>query len=529
MNISLPNITESKIGIIYVYYERNNQQKNQTNLSFFIKHGLADNKWLNLDIETLIVINGHQCEVIIPNKPNINILTEDNCSDWEGWYNGIKYYENKYKKPIWNIFDYICLIDCGSFGPIYDESSSDHWLIPFYNRMIKYNSVIATPCISFLPNTNPSGIGPRVVPIFSLLRCTEHIMTLIIKETISCKDETSITEYHKSQMLLKFNTHTNSVLGNKYDKQDSVLTGEYGLSRVLIKHGYNVTSLLYDFDCHDEKMWSINNNIEPDRLNSFNGKNIPLNTIFIKNLWRYENSYVSLPVLYNECINYYYEKLKMKSIFDELIITNNYDLLKIDSCDNKYGNWNSKKEYYEKYGYAEEDILFKKPTKDLHGCLIYAHYDSNNMIKDYVIQTINTFRYLGYHILFFTACEHLSNVSVLPCNVFYTKNNGAGTDWKIWLLGCKYLVTNNINFNYVFLLNDSIILPVNGINNFEKTIQNMRSSSDFWGHWDSNEIEWHIIGTPIEFNYRMINDVILFIEQRIPICSSKMDYIIKMK
>jgi hypothetical protein len=96
-------------------------------------------------------------------------------------------------------------------------------------------------------------------------------------------------------------------------------------------------------------------------------------------------------------------------------------------------------------------------------------------------------------------------------------------------LGCKYLVTNNINFNYVFLLNDSIILPVNGINNFEKTIQNMRSSSDFWGHWDSNEIEWHIIGTPIEFNYRMINDVILFIEQRIPICSSKMDYIIKME
>ena len=31
------DFTKAKIGIIYVYYERKNEQKNQTNLSFFIK------------------------------------------------------------------------------------------------------------------------------------------------------------------------------------------------------------------------------------------------------------------------------------------------------------------------------------------------------------------------------------------------------------------------------------------------------------------------------------------------------------
>ena len=201
MNIILPNIKESRIGLIYVYYERKGQQKNQTNLSFFIKHGLRNDQWLNLNIESLFVINGHQCEVIIPNKPNINILKQDNCSDWEGWLNGIKFYENKYNKPIWEMFDYLCLINCGSFGPIYEDNINDHWLMPFYNRMVKYNAVIASPCLSFLPNTNPCGTGPKVVPIFSLLRCTEHIITLLTKEQISCTDDTSINLHYINQLI----------------------------------------------------------------------------------------------------------------------------------------------------------------------------------------------------------------------------------------------------------------------------------------------------------------------------------------
>jgi hypothetical protein len=537
---SLPNIRDSRIAIIYVYYERKNEQKNQTNLSFFIKYGLNDKLWTKMNISTLFVINGHQCEVLIPTtKPNVYLLKEDNCSDWEGWYNGIKYFENTHpqKKKIWEQFDYLCLINAGATGPIYESKPLDHWLIPFYNKMVKDSAVICSPCMSFLPNTNPGGPGPKVVPIFSLIRCTETIMNLLTNVQISCKDDLSTDTYYEERFLKIFNKHHNTILGHKYDKQDAVLTGEYGLSRILVKNGYRLTSLLYNdnFNCHNPANWIINSNKEPDRYMSFNGQNVPLSTIFIKNIWRWEDTYVCLPVLYDECKNYIYSKLNMKPIFTEDItnILYNYDLLNIKS--NGKGlvtapDWSSKQDFYNKYGASEEIILYNKPTENFNGCLIYAHYDSDNIIKDYVIQTIKAFRYFGYDILFFTASQSLKNVDVLPCNVFYVKNDGAGTDWKIWLHGCNYLKKNNKqNYSHIFLLNDSIILPINGLLNFRKTIQQMRDTSDFWGHWESNEVEWHIVGTPIEFKYSMINNVKNFIKKTIPICSNKNDYILKME
>lgn len=535
---SLPDIKSAKIGIIYVYYERKNEQKNQTNLSFFIKYGLNDKLWTKLNITTLFVVNGYQCEVLIPKaKPNIFLLNEKNCSDWEGWYNGIKYFEQMYGKKIWEQFDYLCLINAGAIGPIYESNIEDHWLIPFYNKMVKDRAIICSPCMSFLPNTNPGGPGPKVVPIFSLLRCTENIINLLINSQVSCTDNLSVDTYYKQRSIDLFGKHQNTVLGPKIDKIDAVLTGEYGLSRILINNGYRLTSLLYNdnFNCHNSANWSINNNKEPDRYMSFNGKNIPMTTIFIKNIWRWENSYVCLPVLYNECKEFIYSKLNMKPIFQDISnMYYNYDLLTVKiSGEGISGspNWNSKKDFYNKYGEAEEIILFNKPSNFFKGCLIYAHYDADNIIKDYVIQTINTFRYFGYDILFFTASQTIKNIDTLPCNLFYVKNDGAGTDWKIWLHGCKFLIKNSNpnNYSHVFLLNDSIILPINGIINFGKTIEQMRLTSDFWGHWESNEVEWHIVGTPIEFKYNMINDIIYFIQNTLQLCSTKIDYVLKME
>ena len=48
----------------------------------------------------------------------------------------------------------------------------------------------------------------------------------------------------------------------------------------------------------------------------------------------------------------------------------------------------------------------------------------------------------------------------------------------------------------------------------------MRKTCDFWGHWDSTDIEWHIVGTFIEFKYAMIHDVIHFIQDKIKIHTS---------
>jgi hypothetical protein len=533
----LPDIRESRIGIIYVYYERKNEQKNQTNLSFFIKYGLNDKLWDKLNIMTLFVINGRQCEVQIPTKPNVFVLKEDNCSDWEGWYNGINYFENLNGKKIWEQFDYLCLVNAGAIGPIYEENIEDHWLIPFYNKMVKDNAVLCSPCMSFLPNSNPGGPGPKVVPIFSLLRCTEPIINLLTNVQVSCTDIFSIDTYYKQRSINLYGTHENTVLGPKNDKQEAVLIGEYGLSRILLENGYRLTSLLYNddtFECHDPANWGINGNAEPDRYMTFNGQNVPLSTIFIKNIWRWETTYVCLPVLYKECIDFVYSKLNMKPIFKDIPnIVYNYDLLNVNPNGrgfHDFTDWRSKEEFYNKYGVVEEMILYNKPTKKFNGCLIYAHYDSDDIVKDYVIQAIKTFQYLGYDILFYTASNSLKNVNVLPCNVFYVEN-GPGTDWKIWLQGCNYLKNNNNDdkYSHIFLLNDSIIMPINGITNFDNTIQQMRATSDFWGHWESNEIEWHIVGNPIEFKYSMINDIANFIESILPLCFNKQDYIFKIE
>ena len=501
------DFTKAKIGIIYVYYERKNEQKNQTNLSFFIKYGLDEKLWSNLNITTLFVINGHKCEVLIPSKPNIHVLKEDNCSDWEGWYNGIKYFEGTEKKNIWEIFDYLCLINASAIGPIYEPNINDHWLMPFYNKMIKDDAVICSPCVSFLHRCGVN--GPKVVPIMSLIKCTESIMHLLTRVKINVQHD------HKN--------YNNTVLGKKNDKIDAVLTGEYGLSLALINGGYRVTSLLYDdFDCHNPVNWDINGFTEPDRYMSFNGRNIPLSTIFIKNIWRWNNGYVCLPVLYNECTNFVYDKLNIKNIFNYKNDVNyNYSVIKLEpGLHGMVQDWKSCGEYYKKYGVAEERIIFPNFKPCCDGCLIYAHYDADNIIKDYVIQTIKTFIYLGYNILFYTSSSKIENIDQVPFKIFFVENEYFGTDWKIWLHGCEYIINKKIKTSYIFILNDSIILPINGVENFNNTIQKMRKTCDFWGHWDSTDIEWHIVGTFIEFKYAMIHDVIHFIQDKIKIHTS---------
>ena len=506
------DFTKAKIGIIYVYYERKNEQKNQTNLSFFIKYGLDEKLWKNLNITTLFVINGHKCEVLIPSKENIHVLKEDNCSDWEGWYNGIKYFEGTEKKNIWEIFDYLCLINASAIGPIYEpniNNVNDHWLMPFYNKMIKDDAVICSPCVSFL---RYCGSGPKIVPIMSLIKCTESIMFLLTRVKIN------VQHNHIN--------YNNTVLGKKNDKIDAVCTGEYGLSLALVNAGYRLTSLLYnDFDCHNPLNWGINGFTEPDRYMSFNGRNVPLYTIFIKNIWRWNNGYVCLPVLYNECMSFVFNKLNIKNIFsnDNNNINNyNYNVLKIKpGIDGAIHDWKSNIEYYNKHGVAEETIIFHNFKQYFDGHLIYAHYDADNIIKDYVMQTIKVFIYLGYNILFYTSSSKIENVDLdhLPFKINFVKNEKYGTDWKIWLRGCEDIVNKKINTSYVFLLNDSILLPIHGVENFKNTIKKMRNTCDFWGHWDSNEVGWHIVGTPIEFKYIMIRDVIKFIQDKIKLCN----------
>jgi hypothetical protein len=504
-----------KICIIYCYYERKNEQKNQTNLSFFIKYGLDKSRWKDMDITVLFVINGHQCEVLIPVQENIHILKEDNCSDWEGWYNGMKYMENKIGLPLYKNFSHLCLINCSAVGPIYENGIHTHWLDPFLNKLEQEQAVICSPCINFIKECDPGGPGPRVVPIFSLIKIDKRVLELLTTFPIkNLCDKTINVEY-----ALEYNT----VIGKKKDKADACLTGEYGLSRILIDNGYKISCLIYDnIDYSDTTIWD-NFSCRIDRYEEFTMEHFN-KSVFIKNIWRIDNyRRDSLPICYNETISFINKKLNTFNIFYGKVIDYDYHLLDINNqgfCHINH-NWTNKMHFYFMSGYCEEFILWPKQNKNT-ACVIYTHYDSDNIIKDYVIQSLKILIILGYDIIFCTSCgTKITNVD-LPFPVNYYTNKGAGTDWYMWL----DKLPKCYSYQRILLINDSLLLGINGIDKMRNSIEKMRAKDlDVWAHWDSTEIDYHFVGTPIEIKTNVILPLINFLKETLPKCNNKMEYI----
>jgi len=491
--INYPDITNAKIGVIYVYYTRKNETKNQTNLSFFLKYALNKKLWLPLDIKYLFVNNGTFSECIFPTDDDIYFINNDSDSDWEGWAKGMLYFEKLFNKNIWDIFDYICFINCSVIGPIMENDTGTHWIIPAYKQLINDNAILCCPSLSFMTKNDPAGDGPRAVPTFSLLRITKEISDLIRYTEIDLVDETFVHKYEESTDKRK-----NVVFGKKYDKNDAVMSGEYGFSRILLQNNYKITSLLYyGLDILNKKNWSINNFCAPDRFNNYFlptdkslRSNIPLSTIFIKNVWRAGTWYASYPVRYSECCDFVYGKLNMSPIvYDPQKVP--LDFEKLDPKVVYFGDCNdikngsagipkSKKYLYENFLYAEEAVIFSKSKKQ--NCVVYVHNDTN-IIKDYVIQSLQALCYADYDILFYTLCEQIDNVdeSILPFNVIKVKNK---TNIEIFGNALLFIKKEMKKYDWICLIDDSVVLPINGLDTFLESISNIRKKCDIWSHWE---------------------------------------------
>jgi hypothetical protein len=501
-------LQDSKILIIYVYYEKKNQTKNQTNLAFFLKYGLEKNNWKNLDITCVLVLNEENCEVMIPNLENLHVIynNSNNYSDYEGWCDGISYIKKKNDAPIHSVYNYLCLINASSSGPFMEENVDSHWLYPFYDKMVSSNSVACSPYMNYFKR-------PVLSCHFVFIKVTEDIMHLLCECVVE----------------------GNFVLSKKKDKMDAISSGEFGLSIILMDNSYNICCLFYetlkDLYSPDYIRREFVHETNTSRLNK---------TIFIKNIWRVPIfnpehppiCYASKPVLHDYCINFIYEKLQMQNVFEDFFPENlDYSLLPITNCVefHSYANWKNKKQFYEHHGYAEEYIIFpKKGSFVSKSYVIYAHYDSGNRIADYVINSLKVLYFLGYDILFYTASSNIKNIdmNVLPFEVNFVINEGPGTDYKILSTGLKKMKDTDVDCEWIMFINDSLMFPINGVNNFIHTITNMRENCDFWGHWDSTDIKWHIIGVPLEFKYKIMREhIINFIDSRIPKCKDFFDYI----
>ena len=283
---------EPRFLVIYVYYEVKNFQKHQTNLSFFIRHGMNEKNWKHINIDYLFVVNGEQSEVLIPNEPNIYILKEKNCSNWEGWENGMRFMESKFGN-LYEKYDYIYFITCSVLGPLIESNKDSHWILPYVDKIKSENSIICSNIATSLPDNDVGGPGIRLSFYNFLLKINEKVLKILRKELIiNINEGTKNKDNHRP--------YYNTVFGYKKDSLDETLTGEYGLSRILLKNRYTLSCLIYDRSDYQNVL--LNNNLHPDRYLTFNGKNLPVEKIiFYKNLWKHGNNRICLPIEYNNC------------------------------------------------------------------------------------------------------------------------------------------------------------------------------------------------------------------------------------
>jgi len=231
--------------IVYTYYS---SPSSNFNLDFFVKNELS----YKMDIDYIIVINGHDTPIQFPTIPNLTVLRRDNVGyDFGGHAHALNFAQSKY--------DYYFFMNSGVFGPVI--SDDNHWSNTFIKKINEKVKLVGTTIVC-LPHTDISGkYGPKVEGFFFM---TDSIGLNIIssESTIFCNHPT---------------------------KHSAIVNGEYGISTCILKHGYSIDCMLPQYqniDWTDSKNYTLNNNIHPSRKNSFFGKSInPYDVIFHKWFW----------------------------------------------------------------------------------------------------------------------------------------------------------------------------------------------------------------------------------------------------
>jgi GT2 family glycosyltransferase len=525
-----------KICIVYAYYERKNEQKNQTNLSHFIQYGLDRDRWRNMDITTLIIVNGKKCEVLIPERDDIIVWNREYYNEYDiGTYRlGIKHLENKYNSKIYDIFNYMLLINAGVFGPIYESGPKVHWIDPYIDKMSVENSVICTPIINFLKHTDLGGPGPRCQSYCSVFKLNKAVYDLLL--------HTKIKNHSEGTDGKGVPLHHDYVLTNHINHQNTVLIGEYGMTRIFLNNNFNISCLIYNnINYHDKRQYD-NFSHRADRIDDYKEEYFN-KVVFIKNNWLINpNLKNSFPVLYNKTHDYHCNKLNLKTITTDI----DYDYNSIDyppmiklqdhkkiavdkrgvyKCDCRAGHIsancifsnvdskivsNTKHDAYNLFGISEEIVIWPKQNEKNNSVAIYCHYDKDDMSKDYVTRSLQSLIVMGYDIIFCTTSSKIDNV-IFPFKVHYYKNKEnlkAGND--LYMVHDIMKSGKLSNYEWITIVNDSILLPIHGIPKMKATIEKMRKDNDFWGLYLSNEHDIHICSCHIELNKKCLPQLIEF-------------------
>ena len=123
----------------------------------------------------------------------------------------------------------------------------------------------------------------------------------------------------------------------------------------------------------------------------------------------------------------------------------------------------------ERMPYAAERAARLKETRDGEAvrrngsrAAIFAHYDQDFLIDDYVVEYVKALAQLDIDIYFVTAVadpDQLAKIAPFVIKIFI--KNDAGRDFGSWYLALQNLGIDHFNsYEYLFLVNDSVYFPI---------------------------------------------------------------------
>ena len=119
----------------------------------------------------------------------------------------------------------------------------------------------------------------------------------------------------------------------------------------------------------------------------------------------------------------------------------------------------------------------------MNKCFIFAHYDSNNLIKPYIIDEINLLNELG-DVLFISDCEYIININELPHVKYLQIARHFLYDAHSYMCGFNYLKYAKLldSYDNITFVNSSILFPICEKDLFIKTINEFDyDSGDVYG------------------------------------------------
>lgn len=272
INFNSDNESDNRTLVFYAYFEKNSHHVEA--LKFFIEFGIKE--YDNLDY--VFIIQGSKCSVDIPKYKNVMVLPRSNtCFDFGAFKDAIMLIGGEDKI---NYYKAIIYINSSVFGPFLPKywPPTLHWSEIFLSRLNDTIQLVGS-VLACLPDDDLGGAGPKVSGYFFVT--TPYITSNALKYKV-------------------FDCFTN--------KQDAIVKGEYGLSRLVLEMGYNMDSMLAkygDIDWRNKSYWDCNEKKFPF-LNKQYGNNMdthPFETVFHKPIWTSGDEIIADPYL-NETYEY---------------------------------------------------------------------------------------------------------------------------------------------------------------------------------------------------------------------------------